>query len=93
MERFIDALGRLEEQGDPAELAALFDDDAEIQNPVLHAPERGCEGAVRFWAEYQHSFGRVRSRFRHVLMAPTTASSSGRATARCGPARRSATRA
>lgn len=67
VERFIDGLKRAEEAHDPAPVAELFADDAELINLARKEPARGKEGAQRFWADYLHAFGKVRSEFFHVF--------------------------
>ena len=65
---FIEALGRLEDGGDVEPLAALFADDAVLENPSSEAGRFvGRDGARRFWAEDRDLFGEVRSEFRNVI--------------------------
>lgn len=66
---FIEALRRLEEEGDIEGLVSLFAEDAELSNPQLLAEERGREGARRFWHMYKDSFADVRSSFHNVVEA------------------------
>ena len=72
-ETFIRTLKDAEESRDPTRLAELFADDAELSNLSRHEPRRGTAGARQFWAEYLHSFGKVRSQFGKVTEADGTA--------------------
>jgi len=66
-QRFIDALYRLENDGDLDAIAALYGDDAEVSNPTDTTPHRGRDGAREFWSKYRASFERVHSEFRNVV--------------------------
>jgi ketosteroid isomerase-like protein len=67
-EQFIEALHRLESERDLAPLLALFEDDAEIENPNVDAAHgHGRERIHHFWAAYRDAFEHVRSEFRHVV--------------------------
>lgn len=65
-DQFIDALHRLEEQGDLDGMVALFSDQAELQNPTDEEPHRGKQGAQTFWDAYRRSFQQIHSDFRNV---------------------------
>lgn len=69
---FIEALRRLEEEGDLETLVSLFAEDAELSNPHVVAEERGREGARRFWHMYRDSFADVQSSFRNVVETDDT---------------------
>ena len=65
---FIDALRRLEADGDVEPLARMFADDGVLENPSSGAGHFvGPDGARRFWSEDRGLFGEVRSEFRNVL--------------------------
>jgi len=65
--RFIDALHRLEEDGDVDTLAGMYAEGADISNPVVPHRYRGSEGAREFWRAYRGSFAEVHSDFVHVV--------------------------
>ncbi len=61
-QRFVEALGRLEAEGDVEGMAELFAEDAETGNVVSPEKFHGREGAREFWgAKYRDTFGEVRS--------------------------------
>ncbi|AUX27221.1 epoxide hydrolase [Sorangium cellulosum] len=64
---FIDALRRIETDGNVEPMAALFGPDAELSNPAITRPLHGQDGARNFWRSYRHTFGEVRSEFRCVV--------------------------
>ncbi len=69
-QRFIDALGRLESEGDLEPIVRLFAPDGEVGNVVSPEKFQGPEGAREFWGEkYRDTFGEVRSTFRNVFAA------------------------
>ena len=68
-QRFMDALGRLEESGDLEGLLALFSDDAQVSNLASPRVFSGREGARTFWREYKATLQQVRSTFRNVIAA------------------------
>src|SRR5690606_20703284 len=71
--RFIDALRRLEEQGDLEPIVALFADSAEIWNPELRQVIAGKPAVRSFWDSYRDTFSRVRSDFRAVIECESAA--------------------
>jgi rubrerythrin/ketosteroid isomerase-like protein len=66
-QQFIEALRELEETSDLERMVSLFDDDAEVSNPMDAAPHRGREGARRFWRTYRDSFEEVHSDFSRIV--------------------------
>jgi rubrerythrin/limonene-1,2-epoxide hydrolase len=64
---FIEALRELEETNDLERMVALFDDAAEISNPMDAAPHHGQEGARRFWRTYRDSFEEIHSDFSRIV--------------------------
>ena len=68
-QRFMDALGKLEESGDAEPLLALFSDDAQVSNLASPRVFSGREGAKVFWREYKATLKQVRSTFRNVIAA------------------------
>lgn len=71
--KFINALHKLEETGDPAEIAALYAENAEIVNVVSPKKFTGAEGARDFWTRYRETFGEMRSEFRNKIVNETSA--------------------
>jgi rubrerythrin/limonene-1,2-epoxide hydrolase len=64
---FIEALRELEETNDIERMVSLFDDSAEISNPMDAAPHHGREGARRFWRTYRDSFEQIHSDFSRIV--------------------------
>ena len=66
-ERFIAALGKLEEGRDVEPIVATYAEECEVGN--VNVPEKfhGPEGARRFWTEYRATFGAMKSEFRNVI--------------------------
>jgi ketosteroid isomerase-like protein len=64
---FIDALGRLEADGDPEPLVALFAQDSVCDNVTPTTRFEGPEGARTFWSQDRALFHEVRSEFRTVV--------------------------
>jgi len=73
IESFVRTLQEAEENRDPTQLAELFADDAELSSLTRDKPRRGRAGARQFWAEYLHSFGKVRSQVTNVIESDRTA--------------------
>jgi rubrerythrin/ketosteroid isomerase-like protein len=73
VESFMHALRAVEERGDADWMASLHADDATISSPLVAEPERGAEGARRYWDAYRRAFGTIRSEFGHVAEAPGVA--------------------
>jgi hypothetical protein len=67
--RFVDALMKLEEQGDVEPMVALFSDDAQVSNAASHRAFTGVDGARLFWTEYKATLGQVKSTFRNMIEA------------------------
>lgn len=65
-EKLIEALHRLESEGDLEPMVSLFAPDAELQTPTNHPLERGPEGARHFWDAYRRTFREVHSEIRRV---------------------------
>lgn len=68
-QRFMEALGRLEGEGDVEPLVALFGEQAQVSNVATHRVFHGKEGARHFWQEYKGMLKQVRSTFRNVIEA------------------------
>lgn len=72
--RFIEALGRLEDARDLEPITSLFADNCEVGNVVSPEKFRGREGAREFWgAKYRETFNDVKSTFKNVFAAGTRA--------------------
>jgi hypothetical protein len=72
-ENFISALHKLEETGDPEEIAALYAGNAEVINVVSPKKFSGTEGAKDFWTKYRETFGEMKSEFRNKIVAENRA--------------------
>ena len=66
-QQFIEALRELEETSDLECMVSLFDESAEISNPMDAAPHHGREGARRFWRTYRDSFEEIHSDFSRIV--------------------------
>ena len=66
-QQFIEALRELEETSDLERMVSLFDESAEISNPMDAAPHHGREGARRFWRTYRDSFEEIHSDFSRIV--------------------------
>ena len=66
--RFIEALGKLEQTREVNAIADLIAPDAELGNII--APERfhGPQGAREFWKKYRDTFENVESSFRNRIV-------------------------
>jgi ketosteroid isomerase-like protein len=61
--RFMEALQGAERTGEVGPLVELFAEDAELSRLGVAEPDRGREGASRFWRDYLGAFAHVRSTF------------------------------
>jgi ketosteroid isomerase-like protein len=68
-QRFVDALGKLEQSGDLEPLLSLFGEDAQVSNVASPRVFSGREGIRQFWREYKGMLGTVRSTFRNMIEA------------------------
>ena len=69
MEKFVDALGKLEKNEDIETIVALFADDCEIGNVTLTESLSGTDGAREFWTNYRKTFGKISSEFKNKVHA------------------------
>lgn len=67
-QRFIAALGQLEQGGRVEDLVTLYREDAAVGNVLEDRPLLGRDGARSFWTMYRHTFKTVTSSFRNVLV-------------------------
>lgn len=72
-ESFMRALRAVEERADVEWMASLYAADATLSSPMTTVPERGPEGARRFWEAYRRTFTDIRSDFDNVAEAPGVA--------------------
>ena len=68
-QRFVDALAKLEENGDLDSLLELFSDDAQVSNVASRRTFHGKDGARSFWREYKGMLRQVKSTFRNMIEA------------------------
>lgn len=66
-QRFIDALQKLESDGDPGDLVDLYGADAVCGNIATETTYDGPDGARDFWSGYRSTFSEIRSEFRDVV--------------------------
>jgi rubrerythrin len=66
-QKFIEALRALEETSDVERMVRLFDETAEISNPMDARPHHGQDGARRFWRTYRDSFEEIHSDFSRIV--------------------------
>jgi len=67
VQRFIEALKRLEHDRDVETIIALYAVDSEIGNVVAPDKFHGPDGAREFWTKYRETFGEVSSTFRNQI--------------------------
>ena len=65
-EKFIEALRELEQNRDVEKIAALFSDDAEVNNVVTIDNSHDLD-AREFWTKYRDNFGDVNSEFTNKI--------------------------
>jgi hypothetical protein len=65
--RFIDALRRLEQDGDVEALVALYASDAVAGNVLRVDGYEGPDGARELWSAHRHQLGTVTSTFDNVV--------------------------
>lgn len=63
VDRFVDALHRLERDRDVEPMVALFDADAELWKLDGRQAAQGVDGARQFWTDYRDVFDTVDSEF------------------------------
>ena len=68
-ETFMDALHKLEADGDAAAIVDAFADDAVLMALVSHRTHTGRDGVEAFWREYLKPFEDIHSEFTHVATA------------------------
>ena len=70
---FVDALHTVERDGDPAALAALVSDDAEVSSIDGHGPRRGPDGMTELFSQYVSQFESLDTTFTHVTETESSA--------------------
>lgn len=68
VDRFLEALGRLEERGEVDPLVALFAQDVRVDTATATDALRGSDGARTLWQEDRELFSSVRSEFRNQVV-------------------------
>ena len=71
-EKFIEALHELEQNRDVEKIAALFSDDAEVNNVVTIENSHDLS-AHDFWQKYRDNFGEVESQFKNKIYGKNSA--------------------
>ena len=71
-EKFIEALRELEQNRDVEKIAALFADDAEVNNVVTIDNSHDLSPR-EFWQKYRDNFGEVKSEFKNKIYGENTA--------------------
>lgn len=66
VQAFLDAIARLEVEGELDPMLRLFHADARLENPHLGSIA-GEDAARRFWAGYRGAFDSIRSEFRRIV--------------------------
>lgn len=72
-EKFIEALGKLEESEDVETIVSLFDKNCEVGNVTLTKNLSGTDGANEFWTNYRRTFGEIKSTFKNIIITDGTA--------------------
>ena len=67
VDKFVEALRKLEAERDVDLIAAMYADGAEIGNVVAPEKFHGTEGAREFWTKYRDTFGEVKSEFKNIF--------------------------
>jgi ketosteroid isomerase-like protein len=65
--RFVEALGRLEQDSDLSPMLALFARDCEVGTVAVL--KEGRQGVAEFWSHYRATFSHMRSSFRNIVEA------------------------
>lgn len=71
-EKFIEALRELEQNRDVEQIAALFADEAEVNNVVTIENSHDLS-PEEFWTKYRDNFGEVSSEFKNKIYGDETA--------------------
>ncbi len=66
-DRFIEALWKLEEDGDVEPLVEIHTEDCEVGNVAGSRTFSGHEGLREFWTSYRNTFDEMKSEFRNVF--------------------------
>lgn len=68
-EKFIEALGKLEQERDLDTIVSLFAENCEVGNVVASENFEGAGGAREFWKNYRQTFGDVKSEFHNKIIS------------------------
>jgi ketosteroid isomerase-like protein len=71
-QEFVEALAKLEGSGDLEALVRLFEEDADVSNPLVTDQSGGEDSPERFWRDYRDAFDEIQSDFRHVMSQDNT---------------------
>lgn len=71
-QEFVEALTKLEGSGDLDALVELFEEDADVSNPLVSDQNQGQDSPERFWRDYRDAFDDIQSDFRHVISQNST---------------------
>jgi ketosteroid isomerase-like protein len=66
-DRFIQALGMFERDGDVEPMMTMFAEGCVIETPIIPQPLHGRIEARAFWAGYRAAFRRIASTFRSIM--------------------------
>jgi len=66
-DRFVEALGKLEEDRDVEALVEIHAEDCDVGNVAVPKTFSGHDGLREFWTSYRDTFGEMKSEFRNVF--------------------------
>jgi ketosteroid isomerase-like protein len=69
VDRFVETLRRLEEDGDVEPMVEVHSEDCEVGNVAVPEVFIGLDGAREFWTDYRRTFGEMRSSFRNTIVS------------------------
>jgi ketosteroid isomerase-like protein len=69
VDRFVETLRRLEEDGDVEPMVEVHSEDCEVGNVAVPETFAGHDGAREFWTDYRRTFGEMRSSFRNTIVS------------------------
>jgi limonene-1,2-epoxide hydrolase len=67
VDRFVEALWKLEEDRDVEALVEIHTEDCDVGNVAVPRTFSGHDGLREFWTGYRDTFGEMRSEFRNVF--------------------------
>lgn len=66
-DRFVEALWKLEEDGEVEALVEVHAEDCDVGNVAVPRTFSGHEGLREFWTSYRNTFGSMKSEFRNIF--------------------------